>query len=51
MLKRAESHRCEVKGSLFPLKNENKFDEDFYCTLHKLCLFALSKEIKVIETQ
>ena len=26
------------KGSLSPLKNENKLDEDFYCTLHKFVL-------------
>ena len=28
----------ELKGSLSPLKNENKLDEDFYCTLHKFVL-------------
>ena len=27
-----------VKGSLSPLKNENKLDEDFYCTLNKFVL-------------
>ena len=27
-----------IKGSLSPLKNENKLDEDFYCTLHKFVL-------------
>ena len=27
-----------LKGSLSPLKNENKLDEDFYCTLHKFVL-------------
>ena len=31
------AHRA-VKGSLSPLKNENKLDEDFYCTLHKFVL-------------
>ena len=29
------------KGSLSPLKNENKLDKDFYCTLHKFVLIRI----------
>ena len=28
----------ELKGSLYPSKNENKLHKDLYCTLHKFVL-------------